>query len=193
MIESRQIVLKCESCRVQKSFTLNMTQVRKLSEGSALQLHCSSCSSPQHWMATEPIPAMDSDVDAPAKAKNILLVDDDDLILKLLQKVLETWNAKIEISTNGKEALAKLATRSFDLVICDLQMPEMSGQELFQHIQENALISPSRIIFLTGDKRDEAKSFLDGTGCNFLYKPIQFLDFSGHIQEMLNDDLTTST
>jgi CheY-like chemotaxis protein len=124
----------------------------------------------------------------PGRAKNILLVDDDDLILKLLQKVLESWEAHIEVAGNGKEALSKLASRSFDLMICDIRMPEMSGQDLYKHIQENALLPPQRIIFLTGDKRSQVKEFLDSTGSYYLYKPIQFLDFSEQVQAVLTSE-----
>jgi CheY-like chemotaxis protein len=162
-----------------------MSQVRRLAEGFPLQLHCSYCSSAQYWAAMEPV-ELDKRPSWPTKVKSILLVDDDDLILKLLQKVLETWNAHIEVATNGKDALSKLASRSFDLMICDVLMPEMSGQELFRHIQENALLPPERILFLTGDRRSQLKEFLDGTGCYYLYKPIQFLQFSGHVQAVLS-------
>ena len=111
-----------------------------------------------------------------------------DLILRLLQKVLESWDANIETATNGKGALSKLASRHFDLMICDLQMPEMSGQVLFDHIQDNALLPVTRILFLTGDKRAETKGFLDRSGCYYLYKPIQFMDFANQVQAVLADE-----
>ena len=188
MIETRHVVLKCASCSVQKAFVLNMSQIRRLVEGHPLQLHCSYCSSPQLWSPTEPIQLADPAAAKPGRTKSILLVDDDDLILKLLQKVLESWEATIDISFNGKEALAKLASRNFDLMICDVQMPEMNGEELFKHIQENALLPPQRIIFLTGDKRSQVKEFLDASGCYYLFKPIQFMDFSSHVQAVLMND-----
>jgi len=185
MIETRQVILKCELCTVQRPFILNMSQLRRLAEGNSLQLHCSYCSSPQLWRAVEPIDLAAPGDAKPVRAKSILLVDDDDLILKLLRKVLESWEATIEVSLNGRDALSKLASRNFDLVICDIQMPEMSGQELFRHIQENALLPPQRIIFLTGDKRGQVKEFLDTTGCYYLYKPIQFMEFSSQVQAVL--------
>ena len=74
-----------------------------------------------------------------SRRKAILVVDDDDLTIKLLRKVLEAWDAKVQVALNGKEALAKLAAESFDLLVCDIRMPEMTGQELFQHIQDNAV------------------------------------------------------
>ena len=188
MIESRHVVLKCGLCSVQKDFVLNMSQIRRLVEAYPLQLHCSYCSSPQLWSPTEPIQLADPAAAQLGRTKSILLVDDDDLILKLLQKVLESWDVTIDISFNGKEALAKLASRNFDLMICDVQMPEMNGEELFKHIQENALLSPQRIIFLTGDKRSQVKEFLDTSGCYYLFKPIQFMDFSSHVQAVLMNE-----
>ena len=50
-------------------------------------------------------------------------MDDDDLTIKLLRKVLEAWDAKVQVALNGKEALAKLAAESFDLLVCDIRMP----------------------------------------------------------------------
>jgi CheY-like chemotaxis protein len=91
----------------------------------------------------------------------------------------------MEVAVNGRDALSKLASQQFDLLICDIQMPEMTGQELFRHIQDNALLPAERIIFLTGDKRTQIKEFLDASGCYYLYKPIQFTDFSDHVQEVL--------
>ena len=189
MIETRQIILKCSLCSVQRAFMLNMSQVRRLAEGHPLQMQCSYCSSPQLWRPIEPVKIDDPDArPQPVRAKNILLVDDDDLILKLLQKVLESWEASIEVSLNGRDALSKLASRSFDLMICDIQMPEMTGQELFQHIQENALLPTQRIIFLTGDKRSPVKEFLDASGCYYLFKPIQFMEFSSQVQAVLSGE-----
>lgn len=168
---------------------LNMSQVRRLSEGHPLQMQCAYCASPQVWRPTEPITIDDPSAHPqPIRAKNILLVDDDDLILKLLQKVLESWEAHIEVSMNGRDALSKLASRNFDLMICDIQMPEMSGQELFNHVQENALLPPQRILFLTGDKRGPVKEFLDASGCYYLFKPIQFMEFSSQVQAVLSGE-----
>ena len=191
MLESRQITLHCSICRNQKSFSLNMAQVRRLAEGRGLQMHCTYCAVSQIWQPTEQVVVKESDNIA-TQAKSILLVDDDELILRLLQKVLESWKAEIDTALNGKDALSKLASRQFDLMICDLQMPEMSGQELFNHTQENALLPAGRILFLTGDKRAQTKEFLDRSGCYFLYKPIQFLEFANQVQAVLADETRES-
>ncbi|MBI4442841.1 MAG: response regulator [Acidobacteria bacterium] len=185
-MDTKAIILKCTHCRGEKKFSLMLGQVRSLSEGKRLQFHCSYCGTPQLWEAAERLETLTVTPDESAtKVKNILVVDDDDLTLKLLQKVLSTFETHIEVAQSGREAFAKLAAQSFDLVISDIHMPGMTGPELFQHIQDNALIPAQRIIFLTGDKSPAMKEFLDRSGCSYLYKPIQFLDFSEQVQAVL--------
>lgn len=167
-------------------FKITLAQKRQLSERIHLQFQCSYCGSPQHWEAAQPVETTGrvESVEI-SQPKNILVVDDDELTVKLLQKVLEAWDAKVETAESGKEALRKLAAEQFDLLVCDIRMPEMTGQELFQHVQDNGYLPPQRILFLTGEKSAAVKEFLDLSGCYYLYKPLQFLDFSGQIQAIL--------
>lgn len=185
MLETSEILLRCCACRSEKAFNITRAQKRQLAEGEQLQFYCSYCSCPQLWGAVRPV-----EISGPAgvnamEPKQILVVDDDELTVKLLRKVLEAWDAHVEVAQNGKEALSKLATGDFDLMVCDLRMPEMTGQELFRHVQENAYLPPERILFLTGEKSAAVKQFLDGSGCYYLYKPLQFLDFSAQVQALL--------
>jgi CheY-like chemotaxis protein len=125
--------------------------------------------------------------------KTILVVEDDELTVRMLRKVLEAWDARVEVAQNGKEALPKLAKERFDLLVCDILMPEMNGQELFRYIQTNAYLPPEHILFLTGDKSATVKQFMDGTGCSYFYKPLEFLDFSSHVQTLLAEEDTCLT
>jgi CheY-like chemotaxis protein len=187
MLETRELLLQCGGCRTRRPHALHQSQIRQLAQGASLQLHCRFCTSLQSWTAVEPVdPARWSPKEL-TQARNVLLVDDDDLIRKLLGKVMETWQANIDVAENGKEAFAKLASKSYDLMICDLQMPEMNGVELFRHVRDNGLISPERIIFLTGDQSAPAKEFLDQSGCYYLYKPIQFRELSENVQEIFSN------
>ena len=188
MLETSQVLLRCVVCRSEKPFNLTRTQKRRVAEGGRLQFHCSYCSCPQHWEAARPMQITDHEISGSTQPKQILVVDDDELTVKLLQKVLEAWDARVAVAQNGKEALTKLAEQNFDLLVCDIRMPEMTGQELFRHIQENAYLPPQRILFLTGEKSAAVKQFLDNSGCYYLYKPLQFLDFSGQVQALLSGE-----
>ena len=188
MLETSQVALRCIVCRSEKPFNLTRTQKRQVAEGGRLQFHCSYCSCPQHWEAAHAVQITDRGIAGSEKQKQILVVDDDELTVQLLRKVLEAWDAQVEVAQNGKEALTKLAGASFDLLVCDIRMPEMTGQELFRHIQENAYLPPQRILFLTGEKSAAVKHFLDDSGCYYLFKPLQFLDFSGQVQALLSGE-----
>jgi len=188
MIETRQVLLRCSVCNNEKQFILNRAQRRQLAEGDRLQFHCSYCSCPQHWTPVGKVQITGATTQAAKGPKRILVVDDDELTVMLLRRVLEAWDSKVEVAQNGKEALAKLAAGDFDLMVCDIRMPEMTGQELFRHIQDNAYLPPQRILFLTGEKSAAVKQFLDSSGCCYIYKPLQFLDFSEQVQALLSEE-----
>lgn len=72
-------------------------------------------------------------------ALSVLIVDDASFIRDLIKKVLRAnfpkW--KVEEAEDGRKAMASLKTRSFDMVLCDWEMPEMSGLELLQWMRES--------------------------------------------------------
>jgi signal transduction histidine kinase/CheY-like chemotaxis protein len=66
----------------------------------------------------------------------ILVVDDEPEILALVQEILGD-TGHVEVAAGGQEALAKLKAHSYDLVLTDMMMPEMSGMELVQYLRLN--------------------------------------------------------
>jgi PAS domain S-box-containing protein len=69
------------------------------------------------------------------KELNVLLVEDNAMNQILAKKVLSDWGWKIDVSKNGIEAIEKLKDKSFDIVLMDIQMPEMDGYEATLHIR----------------------------------------------------------
>ncbi len=182
MLKLKQVLLSCTNCGTRKQFSLTSEQFGKLAEGKQQHFFCNYCSAQSLWKASEPLKVTPQDSPDEAITKNILLVDDDDLTLQLLEKVLEAENVHIELAQNGKEALAKLAATKFHLIICDIRMPEISGEELFRHIRDNDLLALHQIIFLTGDKSAAVKKFLESSGCSYIYKPFAMLQFAQQVE-----------
>jgi PAS domain S-box-containing protein len=79
------------------------------------------------------------------KELNVLLVEDNILNQVLAQKVLSDWGWKTDVADNGLIAVEKIEKQNFDLVLMDIQLPEMDGYEATHHIREKLLPPKSTI------------------------------------------------
>src|SRR6185436_21194726 len=82
--------------------------------------------------------------------KAILLVDDDKQLATALQWILADQNFLVDVAFDGKEALLKLKVNQYDLVICDLIMPNVRGDEFYLNAREARPDLADRFIFITG-------------------------------------------
>jgi CheY-like chemotaxis protein len=110
------------------------------------------------------------------KSTRILVAEDNHINLKIALKMLEAFGLKADGVGNGKEALDALARIRYDLVLMDLQMPEMDGFEAAHKIRENhaGINSPHiPIIALTANamKGDREKCLAAGMN-DYISKPI---------------------
>lgn len=105
----------------------------------------------------------------------ILVVEDNLMNQFVAKQILSKWNAEITIADNGKIAVEKLSTTIFDIVLMDLQMPEMSGYEAtaFIRSKNTTVLNPTiPIIALTADAFAETKRKVLEAGMNdFVTKP----------------------
>lgn len=68
--------------------------------------------------------------------KKVLIADDEPHVLRVLKMSLEKEDYEVETCANGMEALARIEQESPDILITDIQMPLMTGEELCRHIEE---------------------------------------------------------
>jgi PAS domain S-box-containing protein len=108
-----------------------------------------------------------------AQPRRVLVVDDDPLVLRSLTRVLARDFA-VAAARNGREALDLVrAGATFDAMLCDLMMPEMSGIELHAVLERDDPELAKRIIFLTGGTfSGRARTFLETIGQPHLDKPV---------------------
>ncbi len=81
--------------------------------------------------------------------KKVLVVDDEAAILRLVSLILERMGLQVETATNGAEAWQKINNNKPDLVILDLLMPIMSGEELIQEMQGHPETADIPIVLLS--------------------------------------------
>lgn len=104
--------------------------------------------------------------------KMIVAVDDSGIILKMLMKVLgETYD--LHAFSVGKRALGFLKDRTPDLIILDIDMPEINGYEMLKRIKEREHLQNVPVIFLTsnGDRNSVVKAVAGGAN-DYVVKPI---------------------
>ncbi len=68
--------------------------------------------------------------------KKILIADDEPHVLRVLKMSLEKEGYEVDVCANGMEALARVEQQAPDILITDIQMPLMTGEELCRHIEE---------------------------------------------------------
>jgi len=115
----------------------------------------------------------EADTFALEAGKRILVVDDEQAIVELLAEILQHMGHIADIAKDGNEAMKKLETETYDLIIADLRMPSgFTGERLHKFIELKDPELAQRIIFITGDViNPETRRFLQSTGNLYLEKP----------------------
>ena len=115
----------------------------------------------------------------------ILVVEDNKINQFVVKQIISKWNANIEIVSNGREAIDMLMENDFDIVLMDLQMPELTGFDATKMIRsENSKVKNSAIpiIALTADAFIETKREVLQAGMDdFVTKPINQEDLFAKI------------
>ena len=118
--------------------------------------------------------------------KRILVIDDEEGILQVIRRMLEGMGHQVVTLPNAETALDKMDSEEYDLVICDVRMPGIGGQELFQLVKKRKPELAKRIIFTTGDTvSDSTRVFLENTTTPHLSKPFKIEDLEQVIEEVL--------
>ncbi|BDG10868.1 hypothetical protein AMPC_39810 [Anaeromyxobacter paludicola] len=121
---------------------------------------------------------------AAARRGRVLVVDDEPLIGRSVRRMLAGHD--VEVLTDGREALVRLlAGERFDLVLCDLMMPELTGMALEEKLRELVPEACAAMVYMTGGAfTPAARDFLAGGRC-YLEKPFQSAELLGLLEQRL--------
>jgi CheY-like chemotaxis protein len=116
----------------------------------------------------------------------MLVVDDEPTFASALAHLLRRDGATVEIVDNGQEALARLQTQPYDVILCDLRMPALEGVTFYARLTQQYPPLRHRVIFLTGDIWcADSAAFLDACGQPWLPKPCTITAVRHAIQQVL--------
>jgi len=140
-----------------------------------------------------PAAPADAEADAPVVAApgagrraTVIVVEDEPLVARSLLRGLAQDHDVVAI-TRGGELLERLARgERFDLVLCDLMMPELSGMDLYQEVVARFPEQRSKFVFLTGGAfTPRARKFLDQVGAPMIEKPFVIGDVRALVRSLV--------
>jgi excisionase family DNA binding protein len=118
----------------------------------------------------------------------ILLVDDEVDILEMLENVMTSGDEEVEVmkAQNGVDALVKIGERKPSLLILDMKMPGMNGDEVCQKLKSNPSTQNIRIVAISGDHDPSVKKRILKSGADlFFTKPIDIKEFRRRCLELI--------
>jgi PAS domain S-box-containing protein len=120
------------------------------------------------------------------KKIKMLVVDDETTVQQFVKSALNPSNYDIETTGDPYDALQKIAGNNYDLVIIDIRMPGMNGQELFDKIVNDKPYMSKNVLFTTGDSANiEVKAFLQKYNLRSIGKPFDHQTLEQKIREIL--------
>jgi DNA-binding response OmpR family regulator len=120
--------------------------------------------------------------------KRILIVEDEESLLKLETILLTVKGYEVSGATTGKAALEKLSAGTFDLVLLDIMLPDIDGYAICSRIKEDPLHAGIPVVMLTARKSTEDQE--RGTSCGadaYLTKPFKSAMIIEVIERLLSD------
>ena len=118
--------------------------------------------------------------------KAILVVDDDKQLASALQWILADESFLVDVAFDGEEAILKVKAHQYDVVICDLKMPRLQGDEFYLRARDLRPALSDRFIFITGFSTDpQIRTFLIEHEVKFLVKPFSINGLINCVNELL--------
>ena len=113
----------------------------------------------------------------------VIVVDDEPLVGRSIRRALRCH--EVQVFTSGEAAIERLCSdEPFDVVFCDLMMPEVSGMELFARVLDRCPAIASRFVFMTGGAfTPQAREFLEQTPLVCLEKPFELRQIRDLVRE----------
>jgi len=119
----------------------------------------------------------------------IMVVDDEEDILNLIERILSRRGHRVITARDGREALRKLKEERPDLVLLDIMMPGLSGYQLCKIIKQSRETSSTTVAMLTVKSDDEDKvRALEDSGADWYFtKPIDAKRFARSVEWLLRN------
>jgi len=123
-----------------------------------------------------------------AGSRSALIIEDEVELANSLQRMLALLGFRCDLAATGREAQRLLSDRDYDVILCDLRIPELSGEDLYRWLAAHRRHLCGRMAFLTGDAMSPATNgFLDRSRRPVLEKPFMPQDVRRLVSELVSE------
>jgi PAS domain S-box-containing protein len=130
-----------------------------------------------------------------APLRRVLIIDDERTLVKALARQLSE-RYEVDTASTATDALAQLSVNAYDVVVCDLRMPEQSGPAIYAEVESRSPAQASRFIFTTGGSYgafdDEPHARAEATGLPVLEKPFDGASFEAAVARVASRPLAAT-
>ena len=115
--------------------------------------------------------------------KKVLVVDDDDAIRTMVERVLKREQYDVEIARDGYEAIEKLARTDYATVLLDLMMPRVDGHGVLRFLEQSREVPKPFVIVMTANMQGASETASARPVFRILPKPFDIRQLVNHVRE----------
>jgi len=112
----------------------------------------------------------------------ILLIEDDEKLLKSIKEGLKQFDFRVDMATDGEEGLYLASNNKYDVLVVDWMLPNLSGIELLKQLRKNNISTPALILTAKGDVEDKVEGL--SVADDYLTKPFDFEELVARIKAL---------
>lgn len=116
----------------------------------------------------------------------IMVVDDDESVIRFIERALKRYNHTVIAARNGLEALQLLESTRPDLIVLDVMMPKVNGLQVCRHMRADPALASIPILFLTAKETiDDKIAGFEAGGDDYLTKPFHLAELELRLKALL--------
>ncbi|MDQ3280983.1 MAG: response regulator [Acidobacteriota bacterium] len=115
--------------------------------------------------------------------KKVLVVDDDDAIRAMVERVLRRERFEVEVARDGYEAIEKLAQNDYATVLLDLMMPRVDGHGVLRYLETERPMDTPRVIVMSANLQGAAETANQKPVFRVVPKPFDIRQLISHVRE----------
>jgi len=128
------------------------------------------------------------------RGHRILIVDDEEGIREIVQEGLAARGMKVDAAESAETALSLLAGNTYDIILCDFNLPRLSGEQLLEQVRKARGESAPRFVFITGELVDASRlAEFSEKGAVILQKPFRIPELAKLLAGLLESETHKAT